>query len=104
MANPITYGDLDQFLREAGFAVERRDAEAVVFALPKTDVFFAFPPREPDQPVDPFHLWSVRKMLVERGVVEEDAFEWWECRVRFGEESDEFIEAVSAGNGARRRR
>jgi hypothetical protein len=41
-------------------------------------------------------------MLVERDVVAEEAFERWECRVRFGEDSDPRIEAIAAGTGARR--
>ena len=101
MTNPLTYGDLDRFLRDEGFVVERRDSRTVVYALPTTDIFFAFPPREPTRAVDPFHLWSVRKMLVERGIVEERDFERWIGRVRFGDNGGAVRHKISATAGAR---
>ena len=97
MAKPITYADLDRFLAQSGFAVERSGPATVVYSSPSTDVFFAFPRREPTREVDPFHLWSVRTMLVERGIVEEEDFEQWTCRVRFPDVCPELGPPLAVG-------
>jgi hypothetical protein len=101
MANPVTYADLDRFLAEAGFRVTRPNQSTVLYKSQSTDVFFAFSPREPKQTVDPFHLWSVRKMLVERGIREEEDFERWLCQIRFSDDCDESARPLVGSGHAR---
>lgn len=83
MSNAVTYADLDRLLGDAGLVARRPNDSRLVYLLPPDDILLIFPFRLPDQIVDPFHLAASRRMLVDRGLVEDEDFECWLCGVRF---------------------
>lgn len=97
-SSAITFSDLDQFVVRIGFVASQLSATHVVYRHPADDrAVFLFPPRHPDDLTDPHHVGSVRHLLVQRGLIEEDAFDRWPCSVRFVEPCRE---PVGAGTTA----
>ena len=71
-ANELTYGDLEQLLHQWGF--QREQTAPAVFRHRERDALVALPAFDPHEPVAAFHLASIRKLVIERGIVPEDAF------------------------------
>jgi hypothetical protein len=74
IASGITYGELEQLLRQWGFRQER-SSPASVFRHVSQDALVALPPYDPHEHVAAFHLVGIRKLVTERGIVGADAFD-----------------------------
>lgn len=70
----ITYGELEQLLRQWGFRLERT-APTSVFRHAVQDALVALPPYDPQERVAAFHLVGIRKLVTERGIVQQEAFD-----------------------------
>ena len=75
MHNALTYADLDALLRQLGFAPVSTAGTQKVFENPSVNAIIILPPYAPNEPVRPHHLVTVRKTVVENGLIDEDAFE-----------------------------
>jgi hypothetical protein len=70
----ITYGELEQLLRQWGFRLER-PSPVSIFRHPAQDALAALPPYDTREHVAAFHLAGIRKLLTQRGIVEQDVFD-----------------------------
>ena len=78
----VTFADLDRLLLGAGFDVERPAPTHILYSYPNANVVILLPPRSPDDTAEPFHVASVRRTLVDHGLLTEDDFEDWLCGLR----------------------
>ena len=80
-ANPIFFTDLDRLLTGAGFVFERPARSHTL----STHAPSGAPPHwQPGDRAHPVHAVSVRRTLVDWGILELDDVERWLCTVRFG--------------------
>lgn len=108
-ARSVTYADLDTLLRRLGFVSRQKNISrpvvdaygtapkdgnvvlmtaarpAVVYREPESDTLIILPQRPLDAPVQPQHLIPTRRLLIEKGLIEDVDFERWLCAMRFGE-------------------
>jgi hypothetical protein len=75
MDSTITYGELDSLLGRLGFVPVSTSGPQKVFENPAFDALVVLPPAGADESVRPHHLVSVRKLVVEKGIVDSDTFE-----------------------------
>jgi hypothetical protein len=75
MHNALTYADLDALLRQWGFAPVSTAGTQRVFENASLNAIIILPPYATNEPVRPHHLVTVRKTVVENGIIDEDAFE-----------------------------
>lgn len=109
MQRNVTYADLDALLQRLGLVSRQKDVSlpivdgrrngskdgnegpaaparpAVIYEDAVTDTFIILPRRPLDEPVQPQHLVPTRRLLIEKGLIEETDFEQWLCAMRFGE-------------------
>src|SRR5262245_31728354 len=83
--NPVTYADLDQFLRRYKSDPRPVPLNHVTYVDPKQEPIFVFPVLPPSESVWPHHLASVRRWLLETGLASQDEYDRWLCAVRFGD-------------------
>lgn len=117
-AKNVTYADLDSLLRRLGFNARpvdvpfleppvatngaeapRRSSNAelpprpaLIYEDTRGDTMILLPHRPSSDPVQPQHLIPTRRLLLERGLIDEDDFDRWLCQVQFPDDC-----AVSAG-------
>lgn len=71
----ITYGELDSLLGRLGFVPVSTSGPQKVFENPAFDALVVLPPAGADELVRPHHLVAVRKLLIEKGIIDEDAYD-----------------------------
>jgi predicted RNA binding protein YcfA (HicA-like mRNA interferase family) len=75
MHNTLTYDDLYALLRHLGFEAVSTTGSHQVFENRAWDATILLPPTNPGDPVRPHHLVSVRGTVVEKGIIDRDAFD-----------------------------
>jgi hypothetical protein len=75
MNDLITFGALDKLLKSLRFTRTVVSDSSVAYEHRPSDTLLALRPQPPAEEADPRTLIIVRKMLVERGLIEPDAFE-----------------------------
>lgn len=75
MNKVITFKTLEQLLLHLGFIAGDTPGGQPVFHHRPTDTILAFSPYAPDDRVQAHHLMITRRMLTERGVIEDGAFD-----------------------------
>jgi predicted RNA binding protein YcfA (HicA-like mRNA interferase family) len=72
----MSYGALERILLQLGFERVATKGPQVVYRHPESDSLVMLPPGEPTDMLDEIHTVTVRRFLVERGLVEDaDAFD-----------------------------
>lgn len=71
----ITFADLEKLLLRLGFVACETAGTQKVFRHLVSDTVLVFPAYQPQDLVRPIHLVGVRKMLVEKDLISQAAFE-----------------------------
>lgn len=71
----ITYGELDGVLERLGFHPVPTSGPQKVFENQAFDALVVLPPEEMDQSVRPHHWVAIRKLVIEKGIVDSTALE-----------------------------
>lgn len=74
MIKNITYAQFDTVLRKLGFEKRELKSGHIAYAHRETETLLTMPPMEAEVRVQPGHLLTARKMIVDRGIAEEDTF------------------------------
>jgi hypothetical protein len=75
MTEAITFADLEKLLLKLNFVVRPTSGHHRVFEYIPLGTVLVFPPYQPTDIVQPMHLISTRKTLVENGLISLAAFE-----------------------------
>lgn len=75
MSNSITYATLDRVLTDLGFVVTTVPNSHTLYEHAESGALIMLRLHRPNDPVDPGTLLVVRKTVVDRGVIEPEAFE-----------------------------
>jgi predicted RNA binding protein YcfA (HicA-like mRNA interferase family) len=75
MNNAVNYEELEAVLRQLGFQSVRSSGPQKVFENAAFDAVIVLPPSSAAEPVRPHHLTTVRKLVVEKGIVEGEVFD-----------------------------
>jgi len=71
----LTYDGLNRLLTGFGFVRGRTPDNYQVFVHEPSDTIILLPAAQPDDVVDALHRAAVRKMVIERGAVDEDVYD-----------------------------
>ena len=74
MHDALSYADLDALLSGLGFHPVSTTGPQKVFENPAYGALVILPPYAANEPVRPHHLVTVRKTVIEKGIIDEDAF------------------------------
>jgi len=75
MSTPsLTYGQLEYLLKELGYHLNQVQSGPRVWENPSFDAVKLLPEESPDKPARLHHLLTVRKVSVEKGIVDEATF------------------------------
>jgi hypothetical protein len=72
---PLTYGQLEFLLTELGYRLLHASGEPRVFRNSDFDAVSVLPLAPPDEIARPHHLINLRKVSVEKGIVDEPTFD-----------------------------
>jgi hypothetical protein len=97
MAKDITYANLDRLLTAMSFDRRVLSDKHVAYVDEMLEPIFVFPNLPAAESVWPHHLAAVRHWLLTKELITEEAFDQWQCQIRFGDECGEPI-AVGAAN------
>jgi hypothetical protein len=75
MTEAITFADLEKLLLKLNFVARSTSGTHKVFEYLPLGTVLVFPPYQPQETVRPIHLISVRKTLVENGLISVAAFD-----------------------------
>jgi hypothetical protein len=82
MTRNVTYAHLDAVLRKLGFEKRQLKSGHIGYAHRESETLITMPPMEADARVQPGHLITARKMIVDRGIADEDTFFDLLCEVK----------------------
>jgi predicted RNA binding protein YcfA (HicA-like mRNA interferase family) len=75
MTRRLSYGDLTRTLKDLGFRQESTEGDHLLFRNEPFDATIVLPLENPSEELRRQHLIATRRLLVERGVVSQDAFD-----------------------------
>jgi predicted RNA binding protein YcfA (HicA-like mRNA interferase family) len=75
MTEAITFADLEKLLLKLSFVARATSGTHKVFEYAPLGTVLVFPPYQPKDLVQPIHLISTRKTLVENGLISIAAFD-----------------------------
>ena len=84
MIKNVTYAQLDAVLRKLGFERRQLKSGHIAYAHQQSETLITMPPMEFDARVQPGHLITARKMVVDRGIADEDTFFDLLCEMKQG--------------------
>ena len=74
-AEPLTYRQLEFLLSELGYHLLRAEGEPRVFRNPDFNAVSVLPAAPPEEAARPHHLITLRKVSIEKGIVDEPTFD-----------------------------
>ncbi len=74
-SDPITFDDLSKLLIRLGFDIRAVSGSQKVFQHLKSDTLIILPHYELQDPIRAIHLASTRKLLIERDLITQAAFD-----------------------------
>jgi hypothetical protein len=74
-SDPITFDDLSKLLVRLGFDIRAVSGPQKVFQHLESDTLIILPHYEPQDPIHAIHLASTRKLLIEKDLITQAAFD-----------------------------
>ncbi len=71
----LTYGQLEYLLTELGYHFSHKVDQGRIWVNPEYDALKFLPDMSSEEPVRIHHLMTVHKIVIEKGIVEEDKFQ-----------------------------
>lgn len=71
----ITFADLEKLLLKLGFTAPKTSLPQKIFQHESSDTLIVLPPYRSQDILRPIHLLSTKKLLVERDLISQAAFE-----------------------------
>jgi hypothetical protein len=71
----ITFANLEKLLFKLGFTAPKTSLPQKIFQHKPSDTLIVLPPYQPQDILRPIHLLSTQKLLVERDLISQAAFE-----------------------------
>lgn len=75
ISDPLTQAPLDYLFTELGYRLTEVKDGPRVWKNPDVDAVMLLPVLAPEQPARPHHLLALRRLSLEKGIVEPDAFD-----------------------------
>ncbi len=74
-SDPITFDDLSKLLTRLGFSLRAVSGPQKVFQHLDSDTLIVLPHYEPQEPMRAIHLVSTQKLLIEKDLITQAAFD-----------------------------